>query len=416
MRRVVITGLGAVSPIGGTVPETWASVLAGKTGTAPITNFDAAGWKVQIAAEVKDFDHRGLLDRRDLKRMDRFTQFGVVAAHEAVVDAGLDPETPLGERAGVYVGSGIGGINEIEQGSITVAEKGPRGLSPFFIPRCLANLSAGFIAIRHGIQGPSLAISTACAVGNHSIGEAWRLIASNGADIVVAGGAEAPIVPVSIAGFSVMRALSTRNDAAESASRPFDATRDGFVMGEGAGILILESLAHAQARGARIYAEVIGYSLTTDAHHITAPPPRHGGAARCMRAALMTAGISPAAVGYINAHGTSTPANDLSEAQAISDVFGDAASGLFVSSTKSMTGHLLGAAGGLEAVLTTKALHHQVIPPTPTLQTVQPEIAALGLALPSAAQEAGVDVALSNAFGFGGTNASLVFRRWGAAG
>ena len=412
MDRVVVTGLGAISPCGLDASSTWSAIAAGRSGVGPITRFDTTDWKVQIAAEIRDFDPTAVIDRRELKRMDLFTQYGIVAAHEALVDAGLDPASPLGDRAGVYVGSGIGGINEIEQGALAVDARGPKAVGPFFIPKCLANLTAGHISMRYGIRGPSLCVTTACAVGNHSIGEAWRLLVTGGADVVLAGGCEAPITPLSIAGFSVMRALSTRNDDPATASRPFDVGRDGFVMGEGAGILVLETLSHAQARGARIYAEVLGYAATSDAHHMTAPPPRHEGAARCMRAALQMAGVSVEDVDYINAHGTSTPQNDLSEAQAIADVFGAAAGRLRVSSTKSMTGHLLGAAGGLEAVLTVQALHHGVVPPTATLREVDPEIAAEGLVLPSVAEAAPLRVALSNAFGFGGTNASLVFRRW----
>ena len=341
--------------------------------------------------------------------MDLFTQYGVVATHEALLDAGLEPEVRLGERAGVYVGSGIGGINEIEKGAIAVHERGPRAVNAFFIPKSLANLTGGHIAIRHGAMGPSLCVSTACAVGNHSIGEAWRTIATGGADIIIAGGAEAAITPLSIAGFSVMRALSKQNDAPLTASRPFDVDRDGFVMGEGAGILILEDLDTALARGARIYAEIIGYYNTTDAHHITAPPPGHAGAARCMAGALSTAGLAPEDVDYINAHGTSTPQNDVNEAEAIHTVFGDHGRKVAVSSTKSMTGHLLGAAGGLEAVLSVLALHHGVIPPNATLQNQDPDI---DLYLPREATRADIQVALSNAFGFGGANATLIFRRW----
>ncbi len=409
MRRVVVTGLGAVSPCGLTHESNWAAISAGRSGTGFITRFDTEGWRVRIAAEVKDFDPTISIDRREVRRMDLFTQYGMVAAHEAIFDAGLDPDTPLGERAGVYVGSGIGGINEIEQGAIAVHQDGPRAVNAFFIPKSLSNLTGGHIGIRYGAMGPSLCISTACAVGNHSIGEAWRTIATGGADIIIAGGAEAPITPLAIAGFSVMRALSRNHDHPELASCPFDANRDGFVMGEGAGILILEDLDTARARGARIYAEIIGYHNTTDAYHITAPPPGHTGAARCMVGALRSAGIGPESVDYINAHGTSTPQNDVHEAAAIHTVFGEHTPNVAVSSTKSMTGHLLGAAGGLEAVLSVLALHHGVIPPNATLRTPDPEI---DLNLPTAAIKADIQVALSNAFGFGGANATLIFRRW----
>jgi 3-oxoacyl-[acyl-carrier-protein] synthase II len=409
MRRVVVTGLGAISPCGLNVESNWAAITAGQPGTGLITRFDTEGWRVRIAAEVKNFDPSVSINRREQRRMDLFTQYGMVAAHEAICDAGLDPDVRLGEQAGVYVGSGIGGINEIEQGAIAVEARGPRAVSAFFIPKSLSNLTGGHIAIRFGAMGPSLCISTACAVGNHSIGEAWRTIATGGADLIIAGGAEAPITPLSIAGFSVMRALSRKNDAPLTASRPFDVARDGLVMGEGAGILILEDLETARARGARIYAEVIGYHNTTDAHHITAPPPGHAGAARCMQGALRSAGIHPDQVDYINAHGTSTPQNDVHEAAAIHTVFGERASSIAVSSTKSMTGHLLGAAGGLEAVLSVLALHHGLIPPNATLESQDPDI---DLDLPRTARAADIQVALSNAFGFGGANATLIFRRW----
>jgi 3-oxoacyl-[acyl-carrier-protein] synthase II len=412
VERVVVTGLGAVSPCGLDVAETWSSICAGQSGAGPITTFSTEGWKVRIAAEVKGFDPTGIFGRRDARRMDRFTQFGVAAAEQAIRDAGLETSVPLGERVAVYVGSGIGGIHEIEKGSIDVHLRGPKAVSPFFVIKCLANLTAGHISIRYGILGPCLSVSTACAVGNHSIGEAWRLLAMRGADVVIAGGCEAPITPVSIAGFSVMRALSKRNDDPRRASRPFDTARDGFLMGEGAGILVMETLTHARARGAKIYAEVVGYASTSDAHHITAPSPGHAGAVRCMRAALATAGIAPQDVDYINAHGTSTPQNDINEALAIREVFGDAAAAIHVSSTKASTGHLLGAAGGLEAVLTVKALQEGIVPPTATLETVDPDIDVLGLQLPSEALSAPLGVAISNAFGFGGTNATLVFRRW----
>jgi len=414
VERVVVTGLGAISPCGNDVPTNWTAIRDGHSGVGRITRFETEGWKVQIAAEVNDFDANEILGRRQARRMDRFTQLGVVAAHEALLDAGLDLSEPLGDRAGIYVGSGIGGIQEIEKGSIAVHENGPKAVSPFFITKCLANLTAGHLSIRYGARGPILSVTTACAVGNHSIGEAWRLLATGGADLVIAGGCEAPITPVSIAGFSVMRALSKNNGDPQNASRPFDVDRDGFVMGEGAGVLVLESLSHARARGARIYAEVLGYASTSDAHHITAPAPGHAGAVRCMREALRVAGLRPDQVDYINAHGTSTPQNDVNEAQAIKTVFGDHASTVAVSSTKGVTGHLLGAAGGLEAVATIKALEQQVVPPTATLRTVDPDIAALGLLLPNTAMEAPLRVALSNAFGFGGTNATLIFRRWEA--
>ncbi|MEC7948522.1 MAG: beta-ketoacyl-ACP synthase II [Myxococcota bacterium] len=412
MRRVVVTGLGAVSPCGNDVGSTWDSVVAGRSGVGPLTAFDAADWPVRIAAQADAFDPSAVLDRRQLRRHDRFSQLGMAACLEAVRDAGFPDgfghDEALSERAGVYLGSGIGGIGEIETGSVALRKEGPRGLSAFFIPRSLGNLASGQVAIALEARGPSLNVSTACATGNHSIGEAARAIRAGDADVIVAGGAEAPITPVSLAGFMVMRALSKNNDDPEAASRPFDAARDGFVMGEGAGVVVLEAYEHARARGARILAELVGYGLTTDAHHITAPAPGHGGAARCMQMALRSAGMAPEAVDYINAHGTSTPVNDPAEVAAIKTVFGDHARSLMVSSTKSVTGHLLGAAGGLEAVLTIRAMMESLVPPTATLQDPDP---ACDLDhVPGSAREARVGVAVSNAFGFGGTNAVLVFR------
>lgn len=406
-RRVVITGMGAVTPCGGDVPSNWDAVTQGRSGIGPITRFDVSDWPVRIGGEVKDWDPAALLGRREARRMDPCSQFALVAANEAVAHAGL--EGPLGDRAGVYVGTGIGGIHEISDGAKGFAERGPKGLSPFFIPRSLGNLAAGHIAMTHKASGPSLCVATACATGNHSIGEGFRAIQDDHADIVIAGGTEAGLCELGLAGFMVMRALSKRNDDPTTASRPFDKDRDGFVMGEGAGIVVLESLEHARARQAQIYAEVIGYSLTNDAHHMTAPAPGHGGAVRCMRGALASAGIAPEQVDYINAHGTSTAANDEAETAAIRTVFGDHADQLLVSSTKSMTGHLLGAAGGIEAIFTSLALHHGLVPPTATL--VQPDDGFDLDYVPGQARAAPIQIAVSNAFGFGGTNAVLVLRR-----
>ena len=409
MRRVVLTGLGAISPCGLDAPSSWAAAVAGRSGIGRITRFDASDWPVQIAGEVDGFAAPGL-SHGDRKRMDTFSQYAVVASVEAVADAGLSIDQPLGERAGVYVGTGIGGVPEIADKAVILHEQGIRRISPFFIPRSLGNLAAGHVAMRLGAMGPSLNISTACATGNHCIGEAWRVIRSGEADVVVAGGAEAAIIPLGLGGFMVMKALSKRNDDPTTASRPFDIDRDGFVMGEGAGIVVLEELEHARARGARIYCEVTGYALTNDAHHMTAPPPGHTGAVRCMRAALRAAKVAPDAVDYVNAHGTSTPANDENEVQAIKTVFGDHARRLMVSSTKSVTGHLLGAAGGLEAVFCARALRDGVVPPTATLDTPDP---AFGLDfVPREARQAPIGVAVSNAFGFGGTNATLVLSRF----
>lgn len=409
MRRVVLTGLGAISPCGLDAASSWDAAVAGRSGIGPITRFDASDWPVRIAGEVDGFSPDAL-SHGDRKRMDTFSQYAVVASLEAVADAGLDPTEPLGDRAGVYVGTGIGGVPEIADKAVILHERGIRRISPFFIPRSLGNLAAGHVAMRLGARGPSLNISTACATGNHSIGEAWRVIRSGEAEVVVAGGAESAIIPLGLGGFMVMKALSKRNDSPQTASRPFDVDRDGFVMGEGAGVVVLEELEHARARGARIYCELVGYALTNDAHHMTAPPPGHEGAVRCMEAALRAARLSPDAVDYVNAHGTSTPANDENEVEALKTVFGSHASRLLVSSTKSVTGHLLGAAGGIEAVFCAKALHEGVVPPTATLETPDP---GFGLDfVPREARKVPIGVALSNAFGFGGTNATLVFTRF----
>ena len=411
MRRVVVTGLGTINPCGNSTETTWSAVLEGRSGIGPITAFDATDWPVRIAGQVDGFDAVELLGRRAAKRMDRFMLFAMVASNEALADAGLTPgEDGLGDKAGVYVGSGIGGIAELVDGADKMAEGGYKGLSPFFIPRVLTNLAAGHIAMAFGARGPSLCVSTACATGNHSIGEALRSIRSGDADLILAGGAEASVLPIGLGGFMVMKALSKRNDDPTAASRPFDAGRDGFVMGEGAGVVVLEELEHAKARGARIYCEVLGYGLTNDAFHITQPPKGHTGAVRCMQAALEDAQVAPDAVDYINAHGTSTAANDRNESIGIRTVFGGHADSMMVSSTKSMSGHLLGAAGGLEAVLTAKALHHGIVPPTINLDTPG-EDCDLDY-VPGASRETAIDVAVSNSFGFGGTNAVLVFRRF----
>ena len=410
MRRVVVTGLGVVCPCGNDVATAWSAVVAGRSGIGPITRFDASTLPVRIAGEVRGYEPGPVLhDPREVKRLDLFIQYAMTAAYEAVRDAGLPLDAPLGDRAGVYVGTGIGGIEEITRGALTVAAGGYKTLSPFFIPRSLVNLAAGQIAMRFGARGPSLCISTACATGNHSIGEAWRAIRSGDADVIIAGGTEASIVPLGMAGFVAMKAMSKRNDDPATACRPFDRDRDGFVMGEGAGVVVLESYEHAMARGARIYAELVGYANTNDAHHITSPPAGHEGAARCMALALKSAGLRPEDVDYINAHGTSTPANDGNETQAIRTVFGAHADRLAVSSTKSVTGHLLGAAGGVEAAFSILALAHGVLPPTATLQNAD---AACDLDyVPGASRPAPLRAALSNAFGFGGTNAVLLFQR-----
>jgi 3-oxoacyl-[acyl-carrier-protein] synthase II len=421
-RRVVVTGLGTVNPCGHDVPSTWDAMVNARSGTGVLTRFDPAGLASQAAAEVKDFAPAGLLGRKLVRRLGLFAQYALVAAHEALDDAGFDASAlaeanaqgvtddadPWLERVGVYVGTGIGGFPEIAAEAETRVEHGTSRISPLFIPRALNNLAAGQIAIRYGARGPSLCIATACAVGNHSIGEAYRAILRGDADVILAGGTEAALTPLGYGGFMTMRALTRNIDGASTASRPFDRDRDGFVMGEGAGILVLESLQSARARDARVYAEIVGYAATTDAHHITAPAPGHGGAARCMRLALQSAGLAPDAVDYINAHGTSTPLNDAAETEAIKSVFGDHARRLVVSSTKGVSGHLLGAAGGLEAIAATKALHTGVLPPTAHLETPDP---ACDLDYcPREARRTHPRVALSNGFGFGGTNACLVFQ------
>lgn len=412
MRRVVITGLGAVTPCGNNVADTWAAMLERRSGVGPVRKFDASPYPVRIAAEVKGFDAEALLGKKQARRMDVFTQYAVVASMEAMAQAGLAGwEAEGNPMAGVYVGTGIGGLNEIITGDRLFEQQGFKGLSPFFIPRALTNMAGGQIAQLFGMQGPSLCVSTACATGNHSIGEAWRCIRAGDADVILAGGAEAAVNPLGLCGFAVMRALSRRNDDPAGASRPFDRDRDGFVMGEGAGVLVLEELEHARARGAAILAELVGYGLSNDAHHDTAPAPGGAGAVRCMRMALRSAGLTPERVGYVNAHGTSTSFNDASETQAIKTVFGDHARRLAVSSTKSVTGHLLGAAGGVEAVASVMALSTGWLPPTANLQNPDPEC---DLDYVPEARKADPEVALSNAFGFGGANASLIFKRYDA--
>jgi len=385
-------------------------MTAGISGIGPITRFDAADWPVRIAGEVRGFDPEALLGHKEVRRSERFIQFALAAADQAVRDAGLALPGPEGDDAGVYVGSGIGGLEEIYRNSLQLRDGGPKAISPFFIPRSLVNLAAGHIAIRFGARGPSLAPATACAVGNHALGEAWRVIRNGEASVVLAGGTEASIMPLAVAGFAAMKALSRRNDEPATASRPFDRDRDGFVLSEGAGILVLEDLDHAMARGARIYAEIVGYGLTNDAWHLTAPSPEGAGAARCMGRALAAAGIAPEQVQYVNAHGTSTDANDIAETRAIRTAFGAHADRLLVSSTKSVTGHMMGAAGAVEAIATTLALFHGVVPPTATLREADP-VCDLDY-VPKTARKADLEYAISNAFGFGGTNAALVFRRY----
>jgi len=408
-RRVVITGIGLVTPLGTGVEENWEGLISGRSGIGPITRFDASDYPVRIAGEVKSFDVSRYVERRDLKKMDRFIHYALGAAQIAVEDAAL----PIGDREdriGVIVGVGIGGIETIEEYLKVFYESGLKKVTPFFVPRLIANMASAHIAMRFGLRGPNFAAVSACASGAHAVGEAFRLIRDGYQDVMITGGAEACVTPLGIAGFAVMRALSMRNDEPEKASRPFDKGRDGFVVGEGAGVLVLETATAALARGARIYAEVIGYGATADAYHITAPAPEGEGAARCMRLALEDAGLRPEEVDYINAHGTSTPYNDVNETQAIKKVFGEHAFRLAVSSTKSQIGHLLGAAGGVEAAYTALSLSRGVIPPTINYEEPDPECDLDYV--PNQARKAPIRVALSNSFGFGGTNACLALRRW----
>ena len=407
-RRVVVTGLGIIAPVGIGVPQAWASILAGHSGIARITRFDPAGFPSQIAGEVKGFDVTKYLSGKEARRYDTFIHYGLVATMEAVKDAGLDDYAGDKERVGVCIGSGIGGLPMIEETHRAYTEGGLRKISPFFVPGSIINMIAGLASIHYGYKGPNLGTVSACSTANHSLGEAARLIEYGDADIMVAGGSEATVSPLGVGGFCASRALSTRNDDPATASRPWDIGRDGFVLGEGAGILVLEELEHAKARGARIYCELAGYGMSADAHHITAPPDDGDGARRSMVNALRNAGMQPTDIEYINAHGTSTPLGDLAECTAVKRAFGDHVHKLAVSSTKSMTGHLLGAAGGIEAVFTVLALRDQVAPPTANLVNIDPQC-DLDF-VPLTARKMKITGALSNSFGFGGTNATLVFR------
>ena len=409
-RRVVLTGLGALTPIGNTVDEFWSALLQGRSGVGPITKFDATDYPTRIAGEIKNFDPLAFVDKKDARRLDPFLQYAMACAVMAVQDAALDTEKVDGTRFGVLIGSGIGGISTLLDTHKTLLDKGPDRVSPFFIPMMIINMASGLVSMRFGAKGPNSAVVTACATGNHAIGESFKIIQRDDADVMIAGGSEAIVIPLTIAGFCSMKAMSTRNDDPTKAMRPFDANRDGFVCGEGAGLVILESLDHARARDARIYAEIVGYGQTSDAHHLTAPDPEGDGAARAMAAALRDGGLDVSAIGYINAHGTSTPYNDKFETLAIKRVFGDHARRLAVSSTKSMTGHMLGAAGGVEAIATALALHHGVLPPTINYETLDPECDLDYV--PNQARKHDVEAALSNAFGFGGTNATLAFRSY----
>ena len=409
-RRVVVTGLGVVSPVGSTVEKFWENLTAGKSGIGRITKFDPEGYPVQIAGEVKDFDPLEYFDRKEVRRTDPFIQFAVGAAVQAVEDSGLEKSDVDKTRVGVLIGSGIGGLTTIEQQLKILWEKGPRRVSPFCVPMEIINMASGLVSIRFGYKGPNISVVTACATGTHAIGEAYRTIQYGDADVMVAGGAESCITPLAVAGFAAAKALSTRNDEPEKASRPFEKNRDGFVMGEGAGVVVLEELEHAKRRGAKILAEVVGYGTSGDAYHMTAPAPEGEGAARAMANALKDAGVKPEEIDYINAHGTSTKFNDLFETMAIKNVFGEHAYKVKISSIKSMIGHLLGAAGGVEVVSSVMTLQTGVIPPTINYEEPDPEC-DLDYT-PNEAVKADVRYVLKNSFGFGGTNACLVLKRY----
>ena len=410
-RRVVVTGIGLVTPLGIGLEKTWKALCAGESGIARITRFDPADYSTQIAGEVKDFDPAAFIEKKEIKKMDLFIHFAVGAAQLAAEDAGLNVTPENAERVGVYIGSGIGGLSSIETYHKVLQEKGPDRVSPFFIPMTIINLASGQVAIRLGARGPNSCAVTACATGNNCIGDAFRLIQRGDADVMVAGGAEAAVTPLCVAGFGAARALSRRNDDPTHASRPFDRDRDGFVLGEGAGVLVLEELEVATRRGARIYAEIVGYGMTADAYHITAPPDTGEGAVRCMELAIRDAGIAKEDIGYINAHGTSTFADKV-ETLAIKQVFGERAYLIPVSSTKSMTGHLLGAAGGIEAAFSVLAIHRGLLPPTINLEHSDPECDLDYV--PKQARETSVHVVLSNSFGFGGVNACVLFKKLAA--
>ena len=410
LQRVVVTGIGLVTPLGCGVTENWDALTAGRSGISPIDRFDTTSFPVRFAGQVRGFDPARFVERKEVKKIDRFIQYALAASQMAVDDARLTVEGDAGDRIGVILGVGIGGLESVEEGRDTFVSAGWKRLSPFMVPRIVPNLAPAQIAMRFGYRGVNYCIASACASGGHAVGEAFRSIRSGYHDAIVTGGSEAAVTPLGIGGFAAMRALSTRNEEPERASRPFDRDRDGFVLAEGAGIMLLESEAHARARGARVYAEIVGYGANADAYHITAPSPEGVGAAKCMQLALIDADLNPTEVGYINAHGTSTPHNDVNETQAIKRVFGEHAVRLAVSSSKSMTGHLLGAAGGVEASYTALALHHGVLPPTINYDNPDPECDLDYV--PNHARKVALRVALSNSFGFGGTNSCLAMRRW----
>jgi 3-oxoacyl-[acyl-carrier-protein] synthase II len=407
-RRVVITGIGLLCGLGNTTDAVWQALLAGKSGVEQITGFDASAFACQIAAEVKNFDPLNFIEKKEVKKMARFIHFALAASDEAMRMSGLQITPENGERVGVHIGSGIGGFDIIEREHRALLEGGPRKISPFFIPAAIVNLAAGQVSMKFGAKGPNEATATACTTSAHSIGDSYRIIQYGDADVMIAGGTEAAITPMGVGGFAAMRALSTRNDDPSRASRPWDKDRDGFVIGEGAGILIMEELEHARRRGAPIIAEIVGYGTSADAYHITQPAPEHEGGFRVMRNALRDAKLEPGAIGYLNAHGTSTPIGDTLEAHAIRNLFGTRVP---VSSTKSMTGHLLGGAGGLEAGITVLALRDQTLPPTINLESQDPGTAGMDF-VPNQSRKVSIEYAMSNSFGFGGTNGALLFKRW----
>ena len=408
-RRVVVTGLGVISPVGIDVPSAWDSIINGRSGIGTITRFDSAAFNTHIAGEVKGFDAAKYMSGKEARRYDTFVHYGIAAAKEALADAGIEANPAHPERYGLSIGSGIGGLPLIQETYAAYLAGGPRKISPFFIPGSIINMISGLISIEYGFQGPNLAVVTACSTANHSIGESMRKIEYGDADVMVVGGSEAAICELGIGGFNAARAISTRNDDPEGASRPWDVDRDGFVLGEGAGVLVIEEYEHAKARGAKIYCELVGYGVSGDAYHVTAPREDGDGARRCMGNALRNASLNASDVDYVNAHGTSTPLGDIAEATAVTAAFGDHTKKLMVSSTKSMTGHLLGAAAGIEAVFTILALHHGIIPPTINLHKQDP---AVNLDLvPNTARQVKVNVVMSNSFGFGGTNSTLVFKQ-----
>ncbi|CAI0876264.1 beta-ketoacyl-ACP synthase II [Serratia ficaria] len=409
-RRVVVTGLGMLSPVGNTVESTWNALLAGQSGISLIDHFDTTAYATKFAGLVKNFDSEDFISRKDARKMDAFIQYGIAAGMQAMQDAGLDITEANASRIGAAIGSGIGGLGLIEENHSSLVNGGPRKISPFFVPSTIVNMIAGHLTIMYGMRGPSISIATACTSGVHNIGHAARIIAYNDADVMLAGGAEKASTPLGVGGFGAARALSTRNENPQAASRPWDKDRDGFVLGDGAGMMVLEEYEHAKKRGAKIYAEVVGFGMSSDAYHMTSPPENGAGAALAMENALLDAGVTTSQIGYINAHGTSTPAGDQAEAQAVKSVFGSDAQRVMVSSTKSMTGHLLGAAGAIESIFTVLALRDQAVPPTINLDNPD-EGCDLDFVPHEARQVSDLQYTLCNSFGFGGTNGSLIFRR-----